>query len=367
MSSLRSPGLGPLVGHTTHDSCRLWIRAGDPGDAGAHLASDRRTLGVIGLLNARGRIERAYYFRLHREFDRTGVFWLGRDVALGRHSTDGVPRSQQDTPHVLRPDTEYTVRLGTLTVDDPLPDPETISDRELAQRLPPVDVMAEQLLSLPADQCQAIFRTFPDATKTAAELSFLIGSCRYPGLLWKIKEADRIFAPMAEHLRSRRNDPAVRFTLMIGDQIYADTFNRLIPIMLADTYEEFQERYIQAYSAPNLRQLLRSCPTYMTLDDHEIEDNWTQDRLTEPGKHRLFNLAIGAYMSYQWSHGPRTWGRLLYYQFECAGYPFFVLDTRTQRYKDDEEGIRDNHLLGRPTIDPAHPSQLTRLLDWLSD
>jgi alkaline phosphatase D len=137
--------------------------------------------------------------------------------------------------------------------------------------------------------------------------------------------------------------------------------------MLADTYEEFQDRYIQAYSAPNLRQLLRTCPTYMTLDDHEIEDNWTQDRLTEPGKHRLFNLAIGAYMSYQWSHGPRTWGRLLYYQFECAGYPFFVLDTRTQRYRDDEEGIRDNHLLGRPTIDPAHPSQLTRLLDWLRD
>ena len=64
MSSLRPPGLGPLVGHTTHESCRLWIRAGDPADAGAHLASDRRTLGVIGLLNTRGRIEKAYYFRL---------------------------------------------------------------------------------------------------------------------------------------------------------------------------------------------------------------------------------------------------------------------------------------------------------------
>jgi alkaline phosphatase D len=366
MSNLRPPGLGPLVGHATHDSCRLWIRAGDPADAGAHLASDRRTLGVIGLLNARGRIEKAYYFRLPREFDRTGVFWLGRDVALGRHSSDPIPRNQQDTPYVLKPDTSYTVRLGTLTVDDPLPDPEVIPDHILAERLPAVDVMAEQLLNLPADECEATFRTFPDPTKTAPELSFLIGSCRYPGLLWKIKEADRIFGPMGGHLTPRRTDPAVRFTLMMGDQIYADTLHRLVPLMRADTYEEFQTRYMEAFSAPNLRRLLRMCPTYMILDDHEIEDNWTQDRLTESGTHQVFNLAIGAYMSYQWSHGPRTWGRLLYYQFECGGYPFFALDTRTQRFKDDEEGLRDNHLLGRPTIDPAHPGQLKRLLDWLS-
>jgi alkaline phosphatase D len=104
----------------------------------------------------------------------------------------------------------------------------------------------------------------------------------------------------------------------------------------------------------------------MILDDHEIENNWTQDRLQQPGKHELFNLAIGAYMSYQWSHGPRDFGRLLYYTFTCGGYPFFVLDARTQRYKDDEIGLADNHMLGRPTIDPRHPSQLRRLKAWLT-
>lgn len=50
---------------------------------------------------------------------------------------------------------------------------------------------------------------------------------------------------------------------MVGDQIYADMFNRMVPLGLADTYEEFQ----------------------------------------------------------------------LFYDFSCAGYPFFVLDTR----KRDEE------------------------------
>jgi alkaline phosphatase D len=69
-------------------------------------------------------------------------------------------------------------------------------------------------------------------------------------------------------------------------------------------------------------------------------------------------------MSYQWSHGPRN-GRRLFYEFACSGYPFFVLDTRTQRYKDDEVGLRDNHLLGRPTIDPGRKGQLAIFLDWL--
>src|SRR5262245_6774380 len=107
----------------------------------------------------------------------------------------------------------------------------------------------------------------------------------------------------------------------------------------------------------------------MILDDHEIEDNWTQDRLTtEPGSRELFVMAIGAYMSYQWSHGPRTWGRLLYYKFACAGYPFFALDMRTQRYKDDQVGLFDNHMLGRPSLDEInHPSQLDCLLAWLSE
>ena len=80
-------------------------------------------------------------------------------------------------------------------------------------------------------------------------------------------------------------------------------------------------------------------------------------------------------MSYQWSHGPEPGGRLLYYQFACGGYPFFVLDTRTQRYKrdpgdaDDQAGLHNNHLLGRPTIDPdaEHQGQLAKLLAWLAD
>jgi alkaline phosphatase D len=374
MSALRPPGLGPIIGHTTHKSCRLWIQAGLlDGENGPMSEADqnRRSVGVIGVMSApnaeQATIKQAYYFRLHREFDRTGTFALGEDVALGRHATNNVPRSQVDKPMTLTPDTEYTVRLATLSLDDPLDNDDRLSDSELRDRLPDIDKIAPLLLKLREKECQVTFRTFPAADKMQDSLAFLLGSCRYPGLLWKIKEADQIFGPMLEHLAPLKGRPAARFTLMVGDQIYADTLNRFIPIGLADTYEEFQERYQSAYGSRNMSRLLKAAPTYMILDDHEIEDNWTQDRIRKSANHRLFNLAIGAYRSYQWSHSPRSHGDYLYYDFDCGGYPFFALDTRTQRFKDDLEGLADNHMLGRPTIDPAFPGQLGNFLAWLSE
>lgn len=379
MSSLRPPGLGPIVGDTTATTCRIWIRADDPGDTNASLDEDRRTVGVIGIVQGK-KIGRAWYFRLQREYDRTGTFVVGKDVQLGFCEDDFIDQGKpapkpDDLPAKVRaialePNTSYTVRVGTLTIDDPMPNDASLPDWKLIDRLPDIDKIKSELLgsAFKPEECEATFCTFPASDKVGDSLSFLLGSCRYPGLLWKIKEADRIFGPMWDHFKDGSNGEAARFTMMCGDQIYADEFNRFVPIGRADTFEEFQQRYIAAYGAPNLRRLLRTCPTYMILDDHEIEDNWTQDRLYDAGKHKLFNLAIGAYQSYQWSHGPRTWGRLLYYTFECAGYPTFVLDTRTQRFKDDLPGLEDNHMLGRPSLDPAnHPGQLQYLKSWLAE
>jgi len=374
MSALRPPGLGPIIGHTTHKSCRLWIQAGLlDGEKGPMSEADanRRSVGVIGVMSTpdaeTAKITKAYYFRLHRQFDRTGTFALGEDVALGQHAKDNVPKAQQDKPMTLAPDTEYTVRMATLSLDDPLDNEDTLNDVELRDRLPDIEKIAPLLLKQREKECQATFRTYPGVDKVQDSLAFLLGSCRYPGLLWKIKEADQIFGPMLPHLTAAKDRPAARFTLMVGDQIYADTLNRFIPIGLADTYEEFQERYQTAFGSRNMRQLLKTAPSYMILDDHEIEDNWTQDRMKKSANHRLFNLAIGAYRSYQWSHGPRSHGDYLYYAFQCGGYPFFGLDTRTQRFKDDLAGLADNHMLGRPTIDPAFPGQLGYFRDWLSE
>lgn len=360
MSSLRAPGLGPIVGHTTTNSCRLWIRAGDPEDKGVSLSSERRTVGVLMVLKKNDTAipePPVFYFRLRREFDRTGSFNLGEERSLGGRGE----------VYPLEADARYHVRIGTLTIDDPFSDDEIVESDDLVVRLPGPEIWRQELENLPKKKSEAVFRTFRDAAAAPLDhLSFIVGSCRYPGLLWKVKQADRIFRPLREEVGAEVDGMPASFVLMVGDQIYADMLNRHIPIGLADTYEEFQDRYLKAFGSTNMRKLLRSVPTYMILDDHEIEDNWSQDRIRRSEKRRLFNLAIGAYMSYQWSHGPRDFDNRLFYRFDCDGYPFFVLDTRTQRYMDDiEDSLDDNHLLGRPSLDLDEPNQRDQLLAWL--
>ena len=241
MSSLRAPGLGPIVGHTTDSSCRLWIRADETSDDGATLASERRTIGVIGIVEGRRRCLKAFYFRLHREYDRTGTFTLGMDAGFGQPAPS--PK--------LEPATFYTVRMGTLTVDNAFDDDQEITDAELASRLPDAKVWCADLMELDPARAEATFRTFPEAGQTADRLDFIIGSCRYPGMFWKAKRADRIFGPIRAQTADENDDDRPRFVLMVGDQIYADKLGVSIPIGLADTYKEFQERYRSAFGSRN--------------------------------------------------------------------------------------------------------------------
>ena len=381
MSTLRAPALGPIVGHTTHNSCRLWIAASDAIDKKG-LDEEVRTIGLLGVVGKNGKVKPndIFYFRLRREYDRTGTFNLGVDKSLWKDAAE----EQRQEPFQLKAATNYTVRMSSLNLDDAYPNDSNVSSEAIAAKLPPARVWEDKFNiedGLGKVFAEATFTTQPAPAQTAGKLSFQLGSCRYPGLLWKRKEADRIFDPML----SQHEQRPVNFALMVGDQIYADKFNRTIPIGLADSYKEFQERYHSAFGSRNMRQFLSRVPTYMILDDHEIEDNWSQDRLNESNaKRMLFNLAIGAYMSYQWSHGPRfadsyvhdpAYGAAdylkrmdtlnLFYDFTCAGYPFFVLDTRTQRYHAGRPGLADNHLLGRPALDINEPSQLDRVCAWL--
>ena len=363
MSALRPPGLGPIVGHTTDKTARLWIRAADPEDEDIHLNQNRRTVGVIALVGEEGKkIEdiKICYFRLHRKYDRTGTFTLGKDLCLTESNEEKAINSlKPDTP--LQPDTPYEARLGSLTIDDPYSFDVDLGDSELIEKLPDPKVWIDDLLKLDRSKSSAFFRTFPESGETKKNFVFLLGSCRYPGFLSQ-RKSDRIFKRMLEQVKK---DAA--FTLMVGDQIYADLASRHIPIGRADTAREFQARYLTAFGTPHMRQLLRNTPTYMILDDHEIEDNWHQGRMRSTEKSELFNLAMSAYRSYQWVHGPKTFGDRLYYKFQYDNYPFFVLDTRTHRYMDDDlDSLADNHLLGRPRLSTDDdPTQLDRLIDWL--
>ena len=375
MSALRLPGLGPIVGHTTPTTSRIWARADPATDGGDHPDATRRTMAVIGVLSKDGAAldpMPTAYFRLRREFDRSGSINLGEDA---------IRLPEDDAPFVLEPDSEYEVRVGYLVLDDALDDDDEFESDALLRRLSHSSAWRDDLRRLDPAKAGAVVRTFPAEGRDGGRVSFLLGSCRYPGLLWKVRHSDRIFAPMARlaegKAASLEADEAAtaaaradrpRFVLMVGDQIYADLFSTFVPFGRADTYREFRDRYLTAFGSPRIRRLMQRLPTYMILDDHEIEDNWSQDRLRRSAKHQLFTIAVDAYLSYQWSHGPRTWGRRLYYRFDCGGLPFFVLDTRTQRFIEGPEGdLSRNNLLGHPTLPGAPPGQLQLLLDWLTE
>jgi len=361
MSGVRCPGLGPLVGHTTDISSRIWIKAALSVEANpAEEEVSRRTIGIATIVKINGKkveVPTAYYFRLRREYDRTGTITFGKET--------GLDKSRQVT--ALQPDTEYEARFATLIVDDPTPFEDSISSGALLKRLPEPETWIEDLLKLDEEQSVATFRTFPKVDRPArVDFSFIIGSCRYPGLLWQTKNSDEIFGPLREEVGRDRGTGKASFVLMVGDQIYADMLNRHVPIGLADTFAEFQERYHAAFGSRHMRRLLRSVPHYMILDDHEISDNWSQDRIKKIENRRLFNTAIQAYRSYQWIHGPDSYGQRLFYNFDFAGYPFFVLDTRTQRIMDDVPyTLDDNHMLGRPSLSEDEPGQIDLLLEWL--
>ena len=370
VNEIRHPALGPIVGHTTPDSCRIWIRAGREDEDGNPLDPSKRTVGVLGLiLEERLAIREpmVHYFRLRREFDRTGTLDVGEERLL----RDG-----------LHPGARYRVKVGYLVVDDPDPSDVEASDAEVFARLPDPSVWAEQLLALDPARSEATFRTFPNDGESPDEtMSVMIGSCRHPGLLWKRRHSDRIFGSMCQ-LLERRNPPMA--LLNVGGQIYADASDGPTPAVREVAYEEYRQRYTDAYSTPNFRQLTRRIPTYMTVGGHDIGRDrgydighdigrdGLRDRLPRAGRPpragRSPQLGVGidAYHNYQWSFGPRSWDKALHHYFELNGYPVFSLDTRTQRtYGGDPADLRTNHLLGAPVNDPATAGQLERLCDWL--
>ena len=102
---LRTPSLGPIVGHTTTTTVRVWMRGSDE--------TDGRTVGVAVLCDAKGRPKKdtAQYVRLHREHDRTGTV-----------DFDG-----------LEAGTAYSVRLGSLTLDS-TDDREHVATDDLGKR-----------------------------------------------------------------------------------------------------------------------------------------------------------------------------------------------------------------------------------------
>ncbi|PTL77063.1 alkaline phosphatase [Vitiosangium sp. GDMCC 1.1324] len=300
LSAASAVTVGPIVGHTTDTSVRLWGR----GDPQRTVGYPRRCHGIAQLLAAGSKtILQARYFKLLPEDDFTGsVDFSG-----------------------LEPGRSYDYRMGFFH-----------ADAEPFQLLPPQGVDLSQAST-------GSFRTAP--RPGPGPLSFVFGSCRHPGTQLDTSEApedrgDRVFRTLLSQMEGGVRTDAL---LMLGDQIYSDVGRE------DRTWREYCDNYRTSFRRPGIRSLMSRVPTYMMLDDHEIADNWSADLLYDPklsqeervrNKSRYFG-AMMAYRSYQVVHGPvlvregqpeRTNALHGYwYTFQLGPARFFMMDTRTER------------------------------------
>ena len=229
------------------------------------------------------------------------------------------------------------------------------------------------------------FTTFPKPGNRQT-FSFTFGSCYLP--------PDEHGGQTLDELRRHITDDTLRFGLMIGDQIYADDAKHNGLGRVAVTLEEYRSVYARTWSRPAMQNLLPNLPLFMTLDDHEVDNDWRWtspdrrwaeisviDRFTRwlkrlpPQERHLtperVRAALKAYDEHQAIHAPEFFlpfefdakGEYIFhphdpgslaYTFYFGGAAFFVMDTRTMRVAG-----RTRSMLGE--------GQWQALMQWLKE
>jgi cholesterol oxidase len=161
-------------------------------------------------------------------------------------------------------------------------------------------------------------------------ISFVVGSCWYPGSWFDHDISDRLFKTIGKEILKT---DGIDSLLLVGDQIYADATYSIFDI--AENRERFQESYRRGFNSPNAAWVLRHVPTYFAIDDHEFRDNYptpfagdapsTVNSLGQDGSQEAWNFQMHHRVP------PSPGDNRLWYSFESAGFQFFVFDTRSQR------------------------------------
>lgn len=207
------------------------------------------------------------------------------------------------------------------------------------------------------------FTTFPEP-HVLRSFSFTFGSCYLP--------PDEHGGQTMDELQRHIESDNLRFGLFLGDQIYADAADWNGINRIAVTLEEYRAVYEYTWSRPAMRGLLPSLPLFMTLDDHEVDDDWywrdpEHCRADIPAHSKIIRwlkrlppqqrqlsaerarAALKAYYEHQSLHAPEMlppFGANVLsdtgpfaYTFYFGGTAFFVLDTRTMRVKGSRKSL----------------------------
>ena len=180
---------------------------------------------------------------------------------------------------------------------------------------------------------------------------FTVSSCQYPAGFVDDPVAYRSYHRILDRLDTREG-PKPRFALFVGDQVYVDATAGLYdPSSQDDRYQLPYEAWLRQR---HVRELLRRIPSFMLLDDHEIEDNWEPQACPDnPCNAKKERWGAAAYIKYQRGIG----GGLETFVFD--GFHFFMLDTRTERTHRKVGILETATLFGRDRMDG--------LKQWLLD
>ncbi|MCG8436344.1 MAG: alkaline phosphatase family protein [Gammaproteobacteria bacterium] len=350
-----------IVGHTTHDSARIWFRTGRPGDF------------TLLLYPA--------------DIDKDDAIFKGfKTVPYKKEALDALPAEvlrihfnikgwEKDTTEVipangLKPGTEYCYALFS-------------ADENKGR------------IVLGQDR-QHSFRTLPAA---AGAISFGFFSCHMPykKTLFKKKTAvvnmemwDCFNEVLARH---QRKDLA--FVIGGGDQVYVDgvptlsIWKYLNKVMRKEGGKLFPDKKVMVswyrdiyrgyWGFGAVRSVFSNYPTYMVWDDHEMGDGWGSfylegekpeineifpkakknglskkdclellDRMGEAGKQ--------VYTEYQHSRNPATGPK--------GSYDFHFTAGRTAHYFLDGRGFRD---INRKEYRVLGKKQFDRFAAWLAN
>ena len=197
----------------------------------------------------------------------------------------------------------------------------------------------------------------PPGSPVQDSLCLALASCQYmPGLVDR-RPAQASYRRLAQRL-DEAGTPRPQLLLLIGDQVYVDDTAGLFD---ADGSDDPAASYLLSFRMPALRSVTRALPSYPLLDDHEVVDNWQPESPPTPAH----QAALDAYVAFQHKlvgepgkppmHGPFD------YTLAPAGFPIFMLDTRSQR---SARSLRP----GPQAIEQAAlctPAQMAALAQWL--
>ena len=263
-----------IVGHVSHNNARIWVRG-----------TKKHPVAHLKLEDENGSIRAPKDIHLEERHFFTGVF--------------DVKKLDADTPYVCN--VAFSSVDNKHEIDNP-------------------------------KYGTGTFRTYPDPDEASGSFSFLLLSCNLHSL-GIIASPDAAYKKLSNLARKNK----ARFAIHAGDQIYYDVpkYNR------DPDLEEYRKTYLDAWEdCEPTAKFLTELPHYMILDDHEIIDNYANDYDIRSGAPTYLqeSLATKAYREFQHLHNPQSYSSgPLYYKFDSGNARFFVLDTRTERYKNAPE------------------------------